>query len=71
MLYKTISCIHRKPSHYPSHDRIAAIGGINADNTKWKNAEVKAITAMEEKRESPGYSLRGGPYRRLWRYTKE
>jgi len=45
---QTIRCVHRKPSHYPPHERIVSIGGTNADNTKWKLAELRAIIAIEE-----------------------
>jgi len=45
-----VSCINKRGSHYTAHERISHIGGLNADNSRWKLAEDDAIKAIEDKK---------------------
>ena len=46
-----IKCIN-KTDRYNPHERIRAVGGTNADGTRWKLAQEEAITAIEQARYS-------------------
>ncbi|MGY4537410.1 hypothetical protein ACVW0P_001829 [Mucilaginibacter sp. UYNi724] len=45
-----VSCISKRGSHYDAHERISHIGGINADNTRWRLSEDDAIKSIENKK---------------------
>lgn len=42
-----VSCIN-KTSRHDAHERISHIGGVNADNTRWKLSIAQAITGIED-----------------------
>lgn len=44
-------CIN-KTDRYSAHERIRAVGGTNADGTRWKLTEEEAISAIEQGRYS-------------------
>jgi len=46
-----IKCIN-KTDRYSAHERIRAVGGTNADGTRWKLTEEEAISAIEQGRYS-------------------
>jgi hypothetical protein len=41
-----VRCINKR-EHYNPHERITHIGGINADNTRWKLTQEEAILGIE------------------------
>jgi len=47
---QTISCVSKKASHYDAHERIAGVGGLNDDNSRWKMGVFDVINAIEQKR---------------------
>jgi hypothetical protein len=44
-----IVCINKR-QHQNPHERIAHVGGVNADGTRWKMTESDAIDAIEQGR---------------------
>jgi hypothetical protein len=50
-----IKCIN-KTDRYDPHERISAVGGVNADGTRWRLSQDQVIAAIE-KRES-GFFVR-------------
>ena len=42
-----VTCITKRGTHYSAHERISFIGGVNADNTRWKLSEDEAIKSIE------------------------
>lgn len=44
-----VSCIEKRDRHN-THERIAAIGGVNPDGSRWKMLEDDAIAAIENRR---------------------
>jgi hypothetical protein len=55
---KQVKCI-RKRDHYNAHERIAAIGGMNWDGTRWLMTEDEAIRAIERRTEEFYVSVNG------------
>jgi alcohol dehydrogenase YqhD (iron-dependent ADH family) len=45
-----ITCINKRGNHYDAHERIAKIGGINPNHTRWTLTEDEAIKSIEEKK---------------------
>ena len=43
-----VSCITKRGDHYDAHERISAIGGVNANKSSWKLSEDKAIKYIED-----------------------
>lgn len=41
-----VRCINKTPRDDP-HDRISHVGGVNADNTRWKLSQTDAINGIE------------------------
>lgn len=41
-----VRCINKTPRNDP-YDRISHIGGMNADNTRWKLSQMDAINGIE------------------------
>ncbi|TSJ36551.1 DUF3892 domain-containing protein [Mucilaginibacter corticis] len=44
-----VHCINKR-NHSSAHERIAYIGGINPDRSRWKLAENEAILSIEQKK---------------------
>ena len=42
-----VTCITKLGNHYSAHERISFIGGVNADNSRWKLSEDEAIKSIE------------------------
>ena len=43
-----VSCIVKRGNHYDEHERISAIGGLNADHSRWRLSEDQAIAYIED-----------------------
>ena len=53
-----VTCINKR-QHQNPHERITHIGGLNADETRWKMTEPDAIVAIETQKFSFYVSVGG------------